>query len=97
MAVLKKIGVKLSPQLEAEGRGLCDPTEPINKEIITRFNYGPHGYMEVYASGFIRAKIAVGQLIAVKPPAGRRLPKTRGGPGRTRVARGAADSEKDSS
>ena len=97
MAVRKKIGVKLSPQLEAEGRGLCDPTEPSNEEIITRFNYGPHGYMEVYASGFIRAKIAVGQLIAVKPPSGGRSPKTRGGPGRSRVVRGAAHSEKDNS
>ena len=84
MAVHKKIGVKLSPQLEAEGRGLCDPTEPFNEEIITRFNYGPHGYMEVYASGFIRAKIAVGQLIAVRPRAGRKSPKPRGSPGRTR-------------
>ncbi len=61
----KTIAVKLSPQLEQEGRGICDPEEPRNNEVITPLNYGARGYLRVHPSGFIQAQIQAGVLIRV--------------------------------
>ncbi len=61
----KTIAVKLNPQLEKEGRGLCDPEEPRNNEVITPLNYSARGYLRVHPSGFIQAQIQAGVLIRV--------------------------------
>lgn len=61
----KTIAVRLHPQLEKEGRGLCDPEDPRNNEIITPLNYSTKGYLRVHASGFIQAQIQAGTLIRV--------------------------------
>ena len=61
----KTIAVRLHPRLESEGRGLCDPDDPRNGEVITPHNYGADGYLIVYPSGFIRAQIRAGMLIEV--------------------------------
>ena len=61
----KKVAVRLHPRLAEEGRGLCDPEEPRNEEVITPLNYGTRGYLRVYPSGFIRAQIQAGILIRV--------------------------------
>ncbi len=61
----KTIAVRLNPQLELEGRGLCDPEDPRNDEIITPMNYISEGYLRVHPSGFIRAQIQAGTLIRV--------------------------------
>ena len=61
----KTIAVKLNPQLEKEGRGLCDPEDPRNGEVITPLNYGARGYLRVHPSGFIQAQIQAGVLIKV--------------------------------
>ena len=61
----KTIAVKLHPQLEKEGRGLCDPEDPRNAEIITPMNYSSKGYLRVHPSGFIQAQIQAGVLIRV--------------------------------
>jgi hypothetical protein len=61
----KTIAVRLHPRLESEGRGLCDPDEPRNGEVITQHNYSADGYLIVYPSGFIRAQIRAGMLIEV--------------------------------
>lgn len=61
----KTIAVRLHPRLEREGRGLCDPEDPRNSEIIAARNYGPQGYLIVHPSGFIRAQIRTGTLIEV--------------------------------
>ena len=63
----QKIAVKLNSSLEESGRGLCDPDNVQNSSIIAKANYGPHGYIEVHASGFIQARIMSGELIRVKP------------------------------
>jgi len=63
------IAVRLNPQLEAEGRGLCDPVDPRNAEVIARSAYGAKGYMLVHPSGFIQAQIASGTLIRVEQKA----------------------------
>lgn len=62
-----RIAVKLHPRLEKEGRGLCDPVEPRNHEVIASSQYGPLGYLRVFPSGFILAQIAAGTLIRVQP------------------------------
>ncbi len=62
-----RIAVKLHPRLEREGRGLCDPVEPRNREVIASSQYGPQGYLRVFPSGFILAQIAAGTLIRVQP------------------------------
>jgi hypothetical protein len=88
----KKVAVRLHPRLEEDGRGLCDPEDPRNDEVITPLNYGAHGYLRVYPSGFIQAQIQAGVLIRVpeRDAAGgsKGKPKvTRSSPGRkTRVA-----------
>lgn len=61
------MAVKLSPKLEADARGLCDPESHINGQIITPANYGPKGYMRVHPTGFIQAQIDMGILIEVLP------------------------------
>jgi|GEM_PF-6575884 len=61
----KTIAVKLNPQLEKEGRGICDPEEPRNNEVITPLNYGARGFLRVHPSGFIQAQIQAGVLIRV--------------------------------
>ena len=61
----KTIAVRLHPQLEKEGRGLCDPEDPRNDEIITPMNYGSKGYLRVHPSGFIQAQIQAGVLIRI--------------------------------
>ncbi len=61
----KTIAVKLNPRLEQEGRGLCDPEDPRNGEVITPLNYGTRGYLRVHPSGFIQAQIEAGVLIRV--------------------------------
>ncbi|MFB0517032.1 MAG: hypothetical protein ACETWG_10595 [Candidatus Neomarinimicrobiota bacterium] len=63
--VEKTIAVKLNPRLEKEGRGLCDPQDPRNSEVITLLNYGAKGYLRVYPSGFIQAQIQAGVLLRV--------------------------------
>ncbi len=62
---MKSIAVKLAPNLELEGRGFCDPSEPRNEAIITARNYGAEGYIRVHPSGFIQALIRSGELIQV--------------------------------
>ena len=61
----KTIAVRLHPRLESEGRGLCDPEDSRNDEVITHHNYGPQGYLIVHPSGFIRAQIQAGTLVEV--------------------------------
>ena len=61
------MAVKLSPKLEADGRGLCDPESHINGQVITPANYGPKGYMRVHPTGFIQAQIDMGILLEVQP------------------------------
>ncbi|UCD38469.1 MAG: hypothetical protein JSW54_03050 [Fidelibacterota bacterium] len=61
----KTIAVRLNPQLEKEGRGICDPEDPRNNEVITPRNYGARGYLRVHPSGFIQAQIQAGVLIRV--------------------------------
>lgn len=61
----KTIAVRLNPQLEKEGRGICDPEDPRNSEVITPLNYGTRGYLRVHPSGFIQAQIQAGVLIRV--------------------------------
>ncbi len=61
----KTIAVRLNPQLEKEGRGICDPEDPRNDEVITPLNYGARGYLRVHPSGFIQAQIQAGVLIQV--------------------------------
>lgn len=61
----KTIAVRLHPRLESEGRGLCDPEDRRNCEVITSRNYGPKGYIIVHTSGFIRAQIQAGTLVKV--------------------------------
>ncbi len=61
----KTIAVRLNPQLEQEGRGLCDPEDPRNDEVITPLNYSARGYLRVHPSGFIQAQIQAGVLIQV--------------------------------
>ena len=61
----KTIAVRLNPQLEKEGRGICDPEDPRNDEVITPLNYGTRGYLRVHPSGFIQAQIQAGVLIRV--------------------------------
>lgn len=93
----KTIAVRLHPQLEKEGRGLCDPEDPRNNEIITPLNYGNKGYLRVHPSGFIQAQIQAGVLIRVpegkSPAAGaagkmaatsRRSPSSKGSRGSQR-------------
>ena len=63
----RKIAIKLNSLLEASGRGLCDPDDARNENVIAKANYGPHGYLEVHDSGFIQARIMSGELIQVKP------------------------------
>ena len=62
----KKIAVRLHPRLEAEGRGLCDPDDPRNGEVLSARGYGSRGYLKVYPSGFILAKIQSGALLKVE-------------------------------
>ncbi len=81
----KTIAVKLNPQLEKEGRGICDPEEPRNNEVITPLNYGARGYLRVHPSGFIQAQIQAGVLI--------RVPE-RKAVGADNVGKGAARSKK---
>ncbi|UCD37852.1 MAG: hypothetical protein JSW54_13690 [Fidelibacterota bacterium] len=61
----KTIAVRLHPRLEEEGRGLCDPEDPRNKEVLTPSNYGAKGYLRVYPSGFIQAQIRSGTLVRI--------------------------------
>ena len=81
----KTIAVKLNPQLEKEGRGICDPEEPRNNEVITPLNYGARGFLRVHPSGFIQAQIQAGVLIRV--PEGKAV-------GADNVGKGAARSNK---
>ncbi len=81
-----RIAVKLHPRLEKEGRGLCDPVEPRNREVIASSCYGPQGYLRVFPSGFILAQIAAGTLIRVKPEKSM-SGKGPGGPGGARKSR----------
>lgn len=83
-----RIAVKLHPRLEKEGRGLCDPVEPRNREVIASSQYGPQGYLRVFPSGFILAQIAAGTLIRVEPEKST-SGKGPGAPGRTRKSRKA--------
>ena len=46
----EKVAVRLHPRLAEEGRGLCDPEDPRNEEVITPLNYGAQGYLRVYPS-----------------------------------------------
>lgn len=84
-----RIAVKLHPRLEKEGRGLCDPMEPRNREVIASSHYGPQGYLRVFPSGFILAQIAAGTLIRVKPEKsiGGKGPGATGGASKSRKAR----------
>ena len=95
----KKIAVRLHPRLEAEGRGLCDPDDPRNGEVLSARGYGTRGYLRVYPSGFILAKIQSGVLLRVqeedRPGAERKRQserKTGSAPGSptTRTRRGSA-------
>ncbi|UCH61888.1 MAG: hypothetical protein JSU77_08740 [Fidelibacterota bacterium] len=61
----KTIAVRLNPQLEQEGRGICDPEDPRNDKVITPSNYGTQGHLRVHPSGFIQAQIQAGVLIRV--------------------------------
>ncbi len=61
----KTIAVRLNPRLEKEGRGICDPEDPRNAEVITLLNYGSRGYLRVHPSGYIQAQIQAGVLIQV--------------------------------
>lgn len=75
----KTMAVKLSPELEADGRGLCDPESHINGKIITPANYGPKGYMRVHPTGFIQAQIDMGILIEVLPVQKQVSPRSKNG------------------
>ena len=82
----KTIAVRLHPRLEREGRGLCDPEDVRNSQVITPLNYGAGGYLRVYPSGFIQAQIQAGVLIRV--PEGKAAAGGREAPS-TRKSRGA--------
>jgi hypothetical protein len=84
----KTIAVRLHPRLESEGRGLCDPEDPRNGEVITGRNYGPKGYIIVHPSGFIRAQIQAGTLVKVP------VKKASDSKGKIRAGTAAAGSRK---
>ncbi len=75
------LAVKLSPKLEADGRGLCDPESHINGQVITPANYGSKGYMQVHPTGFIQAQIDMGILIEVLPQPKQVSPRSKKGKG----------------
>ena len=75
----KTIAVKLNPLLEQEKRGLCDPEDKRNSEVITSLNYGNQGYLRVYPSRFIQAQIQSGVLVRVSEQNARGSDRVRSG------------------
>jgi len=59
-----KIRVKLNPEMEKGGQGLCD-TDPLNPTAITEHRYDNDGSQEVYATEFVLKQIEAGALIKV--------------------------------
>lgn len=88
------IAVRLNPRLESEKRGLCDPDDPRNSEVITPYNYGPQGYLIVHSSGFIRAQIQAGTLIEVPVE---KIPDPKGETSARKAGAGGRKSGKDRS